>query len=254
LKKKITRFFAWLFLALFLLFFLFNSSVDVTSEDKKYLLAFLKEWKIELAKDQIHQNQENEIAYISKVQDSVLNTVCHNMVPFDSAGNVRCYFNGRKGLCFDRAFLLEKFCQLAGFRIRHLYVYFNGRGQMPTKGDFFSVGLSSHAMFEVETKDGWMAVGTNSNWIGLSENGKVMTLGDIRDKLSSNTLHFRKSFTVYMPFFETLKRKDAFRFVYGIYSRHGQFMKSAPVENMLNSIGIKSQLPDYNIRMLLANM
>ena len=99
-----------------------------------------------------------------------------------------------------------------------------------------------------------MAVGTNSNWIGLSDKGKVMTLGDIRDKLSSNTLHFRKSFTVYLPFFETLKRKDAFRFVYGIYSRHGQFMKSAPAENMLNSIGIKSKLPDYNIRMLLANM
>jgi hypothetical protein len=254
LKKKITRFFAWLFIALFLLFLLFNSSVSVTGEDKKYLLAFLKEWKIELANEQIHQSQETEIAFISKMQDSVLNTVCHYMVPFDSVGNVRCYFNGRKGLCFDRAFLMEKFCQLAGFNIRHLYVYYNNKGELPTRGDFFSVGLTSHAMFEVETKNGWMAVGTNSNWIGLATDGEVLTLGDIREKISSNTLHFRKSYTIYFPFFETLKRKDAFRFVYGIYSRHGQFMKSAPAETWLNSIGIRSQLPDYNIRMLFSNI
>lgn len=232
---------------------MFNSSPRVTKEDEKFLLAFLKEWTIELDKKQIHGSQENEVAYISRVQDSVLSSISHFTIPFDSAGNVQCYYTTRKGLCFDRALLLEKFCQLAGFEVRHLYIFFNGRGQKPERSDFFHKGLHSHAMFEVKTSRGWMAVGTNSNWLGQDMEGNPLTLGGIRSRLEQQKLQLQKRFTVGAPFYHTLIRKDAFRFVYGIYSRHGQFLKSRPLEPLLNTLGLKSRLPDYNIGMLFSN-
>lgn len=254
MKKRIKWIFFWLFILLFLIFFLFNASPRVSAEDEKYLAAFLKEWDIELSKKQVHQSRETEVAYISRVQDSVLHTISHFTIPFDSAGDVHCYYNKRKGLCFDRALLLEKFCQLAGFDIRHIYIFFNGKGQKPELSDFFRKGLQSHAIFEVKTKDGWMAVGTNSNWLGQDMEGHPLTLGEIRHRLSQQTLQLKKKVTVGLPFYDELLQKDAFRFVYGIYSRHGQFLKSRPIEPFLNTIGLKSKLPDYNINMLFSNL
>jgi len=253
LKKKILRIFIGIFVILLLVFLLFNSAPGITREDETYLTAFLKEWNITLDKKKVHQDQQSEIAYISRVQDSVLNTIQHFTIPFDSAGNVQCYFTTRKGLCFDRALLLEKFCQLAGFNVRHLYIYFNGKGQKPERSDLFHKNLNSHAMFEVETKEGWMAVGTNCNWLGLDQQGHPMTLGMIRTKLEQLSLALSKPFTVGRPFYDELENKGAFRFVYGVYSRHGQFLKSQPLETLLNSVGIKSRIPDYNISMLFAN-
>lgn len=253
MKKRIFKITGGLLIGLLLIFLLFNSSPRVTPEDKKFLLTFLKDWKIELVNEQIHQNQQTEIDFISKIQDSVMATISHNTIPFDSAGNVHCYYTNRKGLCFDRALLLEKFCQLAGFQIRHIYIYFNNKGELPTRSDFFNVGLTSHAMFEVKTKKGWMAVGTNSNWLAEDKSGSPLTLGEIRKRLTDNTLQIRKDATFGIPFFRKLKKADAFRFVYGVYSRHGQFLQSDPVEPALISIGMKSHIPDYNIGMLFSN-
>ncbi len=208
---------------------------------------------MDLDKKQIHLNQENEVAYISRLQDSVLHSIRHFTIPFDSAGHVENYFNGRKGLCFDRSLLLEKFCLLADFKVRHLYIYFNGKGQKPDRSDFFNKGLTSHAMFEVKTSKGWMAVGTNSNWLGEDIEGNPLSLGEIRSRLGKQKLELKKTFTVGLPFYDELGQKDAFRFVYGIYSRHGQFLKSRPLESLMNSIGLKSRLPDYNVSMLFSN-
>ncbi len=254
LKKKITRIAPWLFILFLLIFLLFNASPGITEKDEQYLVAFLKEWNIELDKKQIHRNQENEVAFISRLQDSVLHSISHFTISFDSAGKVENYFHQRKGLCFDRSLLLEKFCLLAGFKVRHLYIFFNGDGQKPERSDFFKKGLTSHAMFEVKTSQGWMAVGTNSNWLGQDIEGSPLSLKEIRSRLGKNKLELKKSFTVGLPFYDELRQKDAFRFVYGIYSRHGQFLKSRPLETWLNSIGLKSKLPDYNINMLFSNL
>ena len=253
MKKRIIRLFAWLFLVLVLVFLLFNSSPGITKEDEKYLKAFLDEWKIGLDKKQVHLDQQSEIAYISRVQDSVMSTIRHISIPFDSAGNVQCYYSKRKGLCFDRSLLLEKFCTYAGFEVRHLYIYFNGRGEYPDRSDFFDKGLLSHAMFEVKTRDGWMAVGTNCNWLGQDKDGKPLAIDVIREKLRDRTFGMKKQYTIGEPFYNTLPHQDAFRYVYGVYSRHGQFLKSKPIETLLNSVGLKSRIPDYNIGMLFSN-
>jgi len=254
MKKRITRIFAWLFILLFLVFLLFNSSPGITTEDEKYLMTFLKEWEIELDRDQIHQSQDKEIAYLSRVQDSVMYSIRHFTIPFDSAGNVQCYYSTRKGLCFDRALLLEKFYTHAGFDVRHLYIYFNGRGEYPDRLDFFDKGLLSHAMFEVKTKNGWMAVGTNCNWLGQDQEGQPMTINVIREKLKDGTLQMKKQYSYGLPFYNSLPQQDAFRYVYGIYSRHGQFLKSKPLETLMNSMGLKCRFPDYNISMLFSNL
>ncbi len=237
-----------------LLLFLFNSSLRISSEDERYMAAFLKEWNISADQSLIHQTQETQVQFIYAVQRKVIRDIRHDVIPFDSVGIVRCYFNDRRGQCFDRALLLEKFYLKAGFKVRHIYAYFNEGGAPVSGMAFFRKKLSSHAMLEVKTKNGWMAIGTNSDWIGLQADGTVLSLPAVRTKLADGTLHFRYSPEVNTPFFEELHLKSSFRILYGIYSRHGEFLISRPVETGLHRIGIhKSPFPDYNLRMLLYN-
>lgn len=240
-------------ICLLLFIFLFNSSAYLSKSDRVYLKAFLKEWEISIPENQIHQSQQSELNYISLIQDKVMSQICNSMNSFDSVGNVQFYFREKKGLCYDRSLLLEKFYQLAGFSVRHLYVYFDTGGEMVARKDFFKSFVTSHALLEVKTKDGWMVVGSNSNWIGQDTTGRVLTLSDVREKLKAHTLTMKKQPSYGLPFYEELTKPDAFRFVYGLYSRHGEFLKSAPLETGLCAMGIRPRIPDYNFRMLLYN-
>ena len=99
-----------------------------------------------------------------------------------------------------------------------------------------------------------MAVGTNCNWLGQDQEGQPMTINVIREKLKEGTLQMKKQYSYGLPFYNSLPQQDAFRYVYGIYSRHGQFLKSKPLETLMNSMGLKCRFPDYNISMLFSNL
>ena len=112
---------------------------------------------------------------------------------------------------------------------------------------------SSKAMLEVETKKGWMVVATNGNWLGIDPQDNPLTIHDVRDQLKADNLKLKKPNYYGAYFFEPFRIPSNFLITYGIYSRHGQFLRNGPIEKPLNSIGIKSKLPDYNLRMLLYN-
>jgi len=255
LKRKIKRFTLFLFLFCLLLVFLFNGSIHISDLDRQYMSGFLKEWNIKTDKDSIHQNQASQLDYIMRIQKAVVHSVRHDSIAFDSVGIVRCYFNERRGQCFDRSVLLEKFFMEAGFKIRHIYTFFKHGGGPIASSAFFKKGLSSHAMFEIKTKEGWMAVGTNSDWIGLQKDGTVLTLPEVRDRINDGSLDLKYKAEVKEPFFDEVHLKGSFKVVYGIYSRHGDFLISRPVETLMRKAGIrKSPFPDYNLRMLLYNL
>lgn len=97
-----------------------------------------------------------------------------------------------------------------------------------------------------------MTVGTNANWLGLDRTNEPLNIQEIRNRLADESLTLKKSATVGRIFYDDLVRPTNFRFVYGVFSRHGKFLQS-PLEQGLNKIGISSFTPDYNLRMLFYN-
>jgi hypothetical protein len=255
LKKRLLKFVLIGLIAVVLFAFAFNGYPTVTDEDRTYINRFLQEWKIPANKDSIHASFESEVAFISRVQDSVIKRVEHDpkfVYQNNQVGTVSLYHSIQKGSCYDRAILMEKIFTEYGFNFRHMYLFYSGDSTNTKLTDFFRIGLASHAIFEIKTKKGWMVVGVNGNWLGINKNNEPMTLNQVRDNLKIDRDSAHKKPTIGINFYETFVRPYDFKIIYGVYSRHGEFLHS-PMENFLNHIGIPSFIPDYNLRMLLYN-
>lgn len=251
--KKLLRISILLILLLVFLFFTFNASPVLSGEDEVYLKAFIKEWNLPRSCDSCHRDFDHEVDFISRVQDSVIGDIRHEQVPFCNTGVVKFYYENRKGFCFDRAILLELFYKYYGFKVRHAFVYYHTDSSRTNDLDFLERKIYSHAMLEVKTSKGWMAVGTNHSWLGLDEHRNVLDLGTIRERLKQGQVSLLKDSQSGMPFFNTLPVHSNFKFIYGLYSRHGEFLTSQPVEKWMHKAGIPSFIPDYNIPALFDN-
>lgn len=228
-----------------------SKSLSVTTEDQAYIHFFLQDWQLNQPADSIHQNFESEVRFISAVQDSIIAQLKHEEVPHSCFGDVDFYYRYRKGFCYDRAALMEKLFSYYGFPYRHIYVYFGKDGKGSTISNFFQKGTASHALLEVKTQKGWMTVGTNANWLGLTKENEPLTIGQLRHALQESTLKLEKPATRGPVFWE---RSHYFRYVYGIYSRHGDFFDHPAPMHTASLLPPGHFLPDYNLKMLLYNL
>ena len=253
MKRRLLKI-ALVFLAsLVLVAFAFNGYPTVTKTDRAYIDSFLTEWKIPADSDSIHASFDTEVAFVSRVQDSIVKNFKGAFNPNEKVGQVSFYFQNRAGVCYDKALLMEKIFLEYGFQIRHMYIYFREDNLAIERTDFFKKGLTSHAMLEVKTRKGWMVVATNGNWMGINNSGNPITIFEAREQIKNGSLSIQKNNYYGIYFFESFKSPSNFRVIYGVYSRHGQFLRSNPIEIGLNAIGFKVKLPDYNLRMLLYN-
>ena len=95
--------------------------------------------------------------------------------------------------------------------------------------------MASHAFTEVLTQKGWMVVDSNDRWISIDSKNNPVSIAQI--KLSAEgAADFAWS---QIP--PNKKYMNPFIFVYGLYSRHGQFY---PPYNFI---------PDVNYRELAQN-
>ena len=108
-------------------------------------------------------------------------------------------------------------------------------------------------MFEVKTSKGWMAVETNSNWLALDKNNNPMTMTDIRERLLENNLEYAKAPTKGHLFFTEIPIHSNFKFMYGVYSRHGKYLNSG-LESMVNNNSILHSIPDVDLGELWFNL
>ena len=199
-----------------------NKSIQLSQQDRVYLERFLDDWHIIESPDQVHTSFENEVNFISIIQDSVLASITGEQIPHVYFGNVGYYYRKRQGICYDRAILIEKILLLYRFQFRHVYMYF-GENQKPLKTDFFKKGIKSHAALEVKTKKGWMAIGTDANWLGIDKHGQLFTFYDLRVELNKTDgeLQLEKFGSIGTPVWKI--RGNNYRFIYGVFSRHGDF-------------------------------
>jgi hypothetical protein len=184
----------------------------------------------------------------------VLSAITGEQIPHTYFGNVRYYYTNRQGICYDRAVLLEKLLLLYKFAFRHVYIYFGGE-KTPGVTEFFKQHITSHAALEVKTIKGWMAIGTDGNWLGITKNGELMNYFDVRKQLEATNGEpvGEKPITIGGNVWKTTGHH--FRIVYGIYSRHGDFFIGASSTNSTSLFTNKRHfLPDYNFKMLLYNL
>ncbi len=252
LKRRLFKIALVILASLVLVAFAFNGYPTVTKTDRAYIDSFLTEWKIPVEPDSIHNSFDKEIDFISTIQDSALQSIRHEMIKYNQVGDCKIYYTGRKGSCYDRAIFMEKIFSSYGFPIRHLYLYYKADSTPITTLDIFNKGLTSHAMLEVKTKKGWMLVGTNGNWLAMDQQKNPLNIQQVRELLKKGEFTPYKERNIGVTFYETFQMPSNFKAIYGFYSRHGEFLQS-PIEKGLNSIGIPSFVPDYNLRMLLYN-
>jgi hypothetical protein len=108
----------------------------------------------------------------------------------------------RTGVCYERACIIEHELSSLGFKTRRLFILYKDEGNFMAK--FFSKGSRSHAMLEVLTEKGWLAVDTNSKYIGVRVGNQFY------DSITK---------TVDMPSY----LKDDYYIIVGLIARHGIF-------------------------------
>ena len=139
-----------------------------------------------------------------------------------------------KGLCYDRSRAIETILRLYGLEMRHVAIYSTAETGSAIRS-LLTPGIASHAVSEVKTAAGWLAIDSNAPWIGLTADGQV---------IDTRALHDRPDLA-WDPRVAAPPNgifSEGFTLVYGLYSRHGRFY--APF----------NAIPDYNIAELTHNL
>ena len=202
--------------AIIIIIVLYYNSVDnsLTDEDKEYIPKYLTTTSARLKQSPTYQE---ELEFILSVQNTVLNVAQENEgIPYRQKREPKELIEARSGLCYDRSRVIEKILNYAGFKTRHISIYSKSKTDS-TVWSLISPGVSSHAVTEVLTKNGWLVVDSNNRWISIDINKQPISIQDIM--LSTKNAKHIKWFQP--PPSDIYKLP--FTYVYGLYSRHGKF-------------------------------
>jgi hypothetical protein len=186
---------------------------SVTDEDRSYISFYTAN----LLPASPESSYEDELRFIQGVQDAVLSVAPVNKgLDRGAEREPKDLYLARKGLCFDRSRVIEKILREYGFRTRHIFLYsVRERGALTA---FFTPGVLSHAITEVQTERGWLVVDSNDRWVSLDRSGSPRGMLDIQKAVQGESVIDWESQPppIYSDIAPTV-------FVYGLYSRHGEF-------------------------------
>jgi hypothetical protein len=97
-----------------------------------------------------------------------------------------------------------------------------------------------------------MVLDTQNAWIGIHENGDPLTLGDLRNLWRTGKNWDIVDHTKIPAHLSTIYQKGNFKFLYGLYSRHGGFLPHQNWVNQIRKWGIP--IPNYNLTQVLMNL
>lgn len=210
-NRKWYHYFAVLLLAsLFIIINIYQVDTSLNDEDRKVFE------KLFPTVDQEHLNQtfDQEIDVIEKIQQKAFDIAPTNDgIPYRSAREPSDLVKWGKGLCYDRSRFIEKALQYHGLEVRHLAIY--KRTQNLPLLTLIRKGIDSHSVTEVKTKKGWLYIDSNDPWISLSKSNSPVSVRKISKK-GFFSFHWKD------PEAPAIL-KSKFLYVYGLYSRHGEF-------------------------------
>ena len=89
-----------------------------------------------------------------------------------------------KGLSYNRSRAIETILRLYGLEKRHVAIYSTAETGSAIRS-LLTPGIDSHAISEVRTLNGWMAVDSNAPWIGPTADGEIVETSDMRARSDS---------------------------------------------------------------------
>ena len=122
------------------------------------------------------KNSINVEQDIISIQNKLVNEVLHDITGTGQL-NILNTLKLKKGLCFDRSLVLQKYFIMKGYRIRPVYLFW---GNSSTSiFDFIRNNINSHSVFEMYF---------NKNWYLIKTNTKMEKLESLSQYLASNKL------------------------------------------------------------------
>ena len=193
-------------------------SVDnsITEKNSCYIKKILDEGQV----PQLRENPryEDQLAFIRDIQHAILQFVPYEeqkkgLPKYENREPENIYkYKGKLGACYDRSRLIEKTLRKHGFTTRHVFI-------MSTKKPCGILKGRSHAVSEVLTKEGWLVVDSNDDWVPLDIQNHPYSMKSIKNELGILWPKWEK------PIRHDMKKicSEPFMFLYGLYSRHGGF-------------------------------
>lgn len=162
-----------------------------------------------------------EIKTVRAVQDAIIKqTPEQNLIPHRQSREPKDLYGRGYALCGDRSRFLHKALRFLGFEARYASLYDTSQISSPVLA-LLSTDKSkvrSHAMIEVKTSKGLMMVDSVTNWIGLGADETVYSFEEWQNHPAKNQMQWAaQDGELYYLL------NDDFTYIYGLYSRHGQF-------------------------------
>lgn len=237
--KRVQKFIVLVSLgALFLLgivLYMHGVSTSITDEDKIYIHKILDETGNKLDVTKNLEGFEREIKIIQLIQKSAFDTAPDKEVlTVDSPREPKDLFEASAAYCGDRSRYMYKALKNMGFEVRYVSIYNDLKDK-----NFIEVmmmtgkaGAKSHALVEVKTSLGWMAIDSRTHWISLKEDGTPVSITELQ-KMAQNEQFPKWSDKNKEDMYFLMKQP--FHVIYGLYSRHGRFY--APYTPYVPDIG-----------------
>ncbi len=186
---------------------------SLTEEDRQYIPMYLSD----VAPLPENPTYKNQLSFIISIPRSVLNMAPRNDgLPFAQKREPKELYAAKTGLCYDRSRVIEKILRYSGFETRHVSIYSKEKTDSTIKS-LITPGVSSHAITEVLTKNGWLIVDSNAPWVSIDTNSQPLSIDNIQLHIE-NSVHIKwdkePPTSIYVK---------PFIFVFGLYSRHGNF-------------------------------
>lgn len=200
-----------------ILFFIWVSSIGNLEEDGVALSKQVKNFGI--AKKEGNTTFEREIDLIIGAMDKV-NSYLNNGRPSEFVTNLDLdqIIKSKSSQCYHKARLVGAILSFEGFKVRNVYLILRPFYKFKWL-NLFLRNLQSHSLIEVNTKKGWVVVDPYLDWISLDSDGNPISIKLIREFGFGN---FKWKHQV-KP--EGLFVYNKFDYIFGLFSRHGQFFK-----------------------------
>ena len=204
--------------------YFYNVPKRISSQDISYIEKMISEAGYNPDDFRNPQNFEDEINCILAVQAAVFKASPDiELIPKGTPREPRDLYEARYGYCSDRARTMDKAYRHFGLPCLYVSLFRNHPDYsflqiLLMKGDE-KYKNHSHALLEVKTSKGWIAVDTRSRWISLTPDYRPLSLQAMQKfkAVSDEKWSDKCTEAPYKSF------NFPFYIAYGLYSRHGLF-------------------------------
>ena len=140
---------------------------------------FIEELNLDLNKPDF-KSFSNELKFINSIHKKIIININNKEgIEIKNTREPKDIYLLKKGECYDISRLLEKIFQYYGYQTRHLSIY-EKKGDIPILSLFLKKGNDSHAISQILTTKGWLAIDSVSDWVNSDINNQIIDINKIK--------------------------------------------------------------------------